>query len=120
MGLNDIDLAILNFHNGGKPLLGREWEQREDICKLKSENRYQTKYKANSSLNHRLFNREKRHSVASGFPLTTNQEFHNEELFNKAREMGDMNKSNYKRKTVYNAYANATFSSGMFHNNAFG
>ena len=90
------------------------------MCNLKSENRYQTKFKAGSSLNHRLFKEEKRNSLASGFPLTTNQDFHNEELFNKAREMGNMNKSNYKRKTVYNAFANATFSSGMFHNNTLG
>lgn len=52
-------------------------------------------------------------SFTSKFPLTTNQDYHNDEVFDKARNI-NMSKKNYKKKTVYNAYVNATFNAGVF------
>ena len=49
----------------------------------------------------------------SSFPLTTNQDFHSGEVFNKAARM-QQSKKNYKKKNVYNAYVNAMFNSGVF------
>ena len=57
---------------------------------------------------------------AGGFPMTTNQLVYHERVFDGARELGGMDKSYNKRRTIYNAYANATFSSGMFLNNSVG
>ena len=53
--------------------------------------------------------------------MTTNQLIHHDRVFDGARELGGvMDKSYNKRRTIYNAYANATFSSGMFLNNSVG
>ena len=52
-------------------------------------------------------------TVSSGFPLTTNQDFHSQEIFERARRM-NLSKKNYKKKNVYNAYVNAMFNSGVF------
>lgn len=56
-------------------------------------------------------------TVTGGFPKTTNQDFHNEEPFIKAHVLkGGLNKANNKKATVYNAYVNAMFNSGVFNN----
>ena len=56
-------------------------------------------------------------TVTSGFPLTTNQDFHNLEPYIKQRiQKGGCNKQNNKKATVYNAYVNAMFNSGVFAN----
>lgn len=52
-------------------------------------------------------------TTSSGFPLTTNQDFHSSEVFSKASMMRNT-KQNFKKKNVYNAYVNAMFNSGMF------
>ena len=49
----------------------------------------------------------------SSFPLTTNQDFHNNQVHAKA-QMINQSKKNYKKKNVYNAYVNAMFNSGVF------
>ena len=50
---------------------------------------------------------------SSSFPLTTNQDFHSQEVHEKAK-MISQSKKNYKKKNVYNAYVNAMFNSGVF------
>lgn len=56
-------------------------------------------------------------STASGFPKTTNQDFHGEEVFKKARHLLiNQNKQNFKKANVYSAYVNAMFNSGVFTN----
>ena len=57
---------------------------------------------------------------ANGFPMTSNQLYHHERVFDGARELGEMDKSYNKRRTIYNAYADATVSSGMFLNHSVG
>ena len=51
------------------------------------------------------------------FPKTTNQDFHNEDVFNKALAIGrKVDKQNFKKVNVYNSYVNAMFNSGVFNN----
>ena len=52
-------------------------------------------------------------SYNSSFPLTTNQDFHSNDVFMKAQKM-QASKKNYKKKNVYSAYVNAMFNSGVF------
>jgi len=58
-------------------------------------------------------NSSMKQTFQSGFPTTTNQDYHNEEVFDKSSGLG-MSKKNYKKKTVYNAYVNAMFNAGVF------
>ena len=56
-------------------------------------------------------------SQKSGFPKTTNQDFHNLEPFYKAFAKTDtMDKQNNKRVNVYASYVNAMFNNGVFNN----
>ena len=57
-------------------------------------------------------------SQTSGFPKTTNQDFHSTEVFRKALDISNnrMDKSNFKKSNVYSAYVNAMFNSGVFSN----
>jgi len=52
-------------------------------------------------------------TVSSGFPLTTNQDFHGVDVFSRARAMNQTKKNN-KKKNVYSAYVAAMFNSGVF------
>lgn len=49
------------------------------------------------------------------FPLTTNQDFHNEDVFERAKRINN-DRKNYKTKNLYGAYVNATFNQGVFTN----
>ena len=49
------------------------------------------------------------------FPLTTNQDFHNEDVFQRAKRI-NQDRKNYKTKNLYGAYVNATFNQGVFSN----
>ena len=56
-------------------------------------------------------------SNASAFPKTTNQDFHNLEVFQKAVSFGKyLDKQNFKKQNPYAAYVNAQFNSGVFVN----
>jgi hypothetical protein len=52
-------------------------------------------------------------TVSSGFPLTTNQDFHGHDVWKKSQLLNNSKKNN-KKKNVYNAYVNAMFNSGVF------
>lgn len=67
----------------------------------------------NRTMMHEQRNATQNQSFTSNFPLTTNQDYHNEDVFEKAKRI-DMSKKNYKKKTVYNAYVNAMFNAGVF------
>lgn len=57
------------------------------------------------------------YSTASGFPKTTNQDFHGIEVHMKAKDLfKNLNRQNFKKNNVYNAYVNAMFNSGVFTN----
>jgi hypothetical protein len=56
-----------------------------------------------------------RPSEASSFPKTTNQDFHNDEVFDRAFHRR-VDKQNFKRNNPYSAYVNAMFNSGVFTN----
>ena len=47
-------------------------------------------------------------------------ETYNADVHNKFRMLGEMNKTNFKRRNCNNAHVDAKFSSGMFHNNMVG
>ena len=56
-------------------------------------------------------------SSASGFPKTTNQDFHGVEVHMKAQHLlRNQNRQNFKKANVYSAYVNAMFNSGVFTN----
>lgn len=55
--------------------------------------------------------------TVSSFPLTTNQDFHNNEVFDKARYLGmRIDKQNFKKHNPFAAYVNAMFNQGVFVN----
>ena len=57
--------------------------------------------------------------VCSGFPITTNQDFHDEAPFLKQRvQKGSLNKRKpyNKKHSSYTAYVNAMFNSGVYRN----
>jgi len=53
----------------------------------------------------------------NAFPKTTNQDFHNDDVFDKAAAIGrNVDKQNFKKVNVYSSYVNAMFNSGVFTN----
>jgi len=52
----------------------------------------------------------------TGFPKTTNQDFHNGEVFDKSWDISKKDFMNHKRTNPYSAYVNAMFNSGVFLN----
>jgi hypothetical protein len=52
-------------------------------------------------------------SNQSHFPRTTNQDFHSEEVFDKAQKY-NVSKKNYKKKNNYSSYVDAMFNAGVF------
>lgn len=53
--------------------------------------------------------------MSGGFPLTTNQDFHNEKVFKKSKNI-DRTTDYYKMKNIYAEYVNAMFNQGVFTN----
>lgn len=68
------------------------------------------------SVNNRLMQQQVEQIILNQqFPMTTNQDFHNEDVFERAKRI-NQDRKNYKTKNLYAAYVNATFNQGVFNN----
>jgi len=62
---------------------------------------------------HRLEMRSASVDINSGFPATTNQEHHSNEV-NDRQHHGNIDKGNFKTKNPFMAYVDSSFNSGVF------
>jgi hypothetical protein len=71
----------------------------------------------NATMTDRMSTQSYQNSHASAFPKTSNQDFHNHEVFTKAWHIGNrIDKTNFKKPNVFSSYVNAMFNSGVFSN----